>query len=51
MVVSDWWLVGGDRISEGMQLEIETAKKMGIPIRYLGEEWEKKLEKLSKDYR
>ncbi len=48
-IVDELW-VFGDRISEGMQLEIETAKKMGIPVRYLGEEWEKNLERFSKNY-
>lgn len=49
-IVDELW-VFGDKISDGMQMEIETAKKMGIPIRYLGEKWEKNLERFSKNYK
>ena len=33
-IVDELW-VFGDTISEGMQMEIELARKMGIPIKYM----------------
>lgn len=36
-IVDEFW-VFGDKISEGMQKEIETAEKQGIPIKYVNEE-------------
>jgi len=35
-IVDELW-VFGDEITEGMEQEIETAKRMGIPVKYVNE--------------
>ena len=36
-IVDEVWVLG-DEITEGMQIEIDTAKERGIPIKYVREE-------------